>query len=606
MCGIIAVVGKEPVASLIIDGLSRLEYRGYDSAGVVLCENELIRFRESNGTDSLSRLATDVILKDCKATLGIGHTRWATHGKPSIENAHPLFDCNNEFAIVHNGIIENHFELKEELLKRGHEFTSNTDSEVIAHLAEESVEAGKNLGEILSKVVSQLHGTYAIGLVGSKFPNELAVAKNISPLIIGVADDFIAVASDIPALLGKVSEFYLVFDGQCIDIKDQEINVVSANGEITDILRTEVNWDLNAAEKGGYETFMLKEIHEQPSAVADTLRGKKGQLSTLVFDEMRLSAQELRDIEKIFLVACGSSFHAAMVAKYAIEHWTRLQVEIDIASEFRYRDPILDSRTLVVGVSQSGETIDTLQAIKEAKRWKSTVVAISNVVDSSLSREADTVLYTRAGPEVGVAATKTYVSQITALEILALALAELRGTLYPSEVDKLFDELSSVPLLIDETLKSETTYREISREISYSKDFFFLGRHVGYPTALEAALKLKEISYLHAEGYAAGELKHGPIALVDDKVVAIGIATKNRLLDKVKSNLEEVKARGALIAVVASEEFTKYCFKVPVTHELFHPIIDIIPMQFLAYELAQINGNDVDRPRNLAKTVTVE
>ncbi|NNN20431.1 MAG: glutamine--fructose-6-phosphate transaminase (isomerizing) [Acidimicrobiales bacterium] len=612
MCGIIGATGPIPVAEILIEGLERLEYRGYDSAGVALVvEGGIWRTRAAVSTVSMKSLADAIVSAPNVLDAGIGHTRWATHGAPNERNAHPHTDCTGKVAIVHNGIIENHAMLSARLIEDGHHLASDTDSEVIAHLVEENLRDGKSLTQAVLNTLKVIEGTYAIAAIRSDEPGTVVAARNVSPLIVGVSEGASYVASDIPAILGRAEKYFSVADGQVVTLKGENLQVDVVGDAPSELTPLEVSWDLDMAQKGGYESFMLKEIDEEPRAIADTLK-MRGIEAIEMFDELNLDPAILRQIDKIFLVACGTSFHAAMVAKYAFEHWCKIPVELDIASEFRYRDPVVDGKTLVIGVSQSGETIDTLQALREARRLGSHAIAVANVVDSSMTREADGVLYTRAGPEIGVAATKTFVAQVAILEAFALSLAELRNTLYKSETESLMNELLTIPLKVERAIARASEYRSVAKEIGDCKDFFFLGRHVGYPTALEGALKLKEISYLHAEGFAAGELKHGPIALIDSSSVVIGVATRGRLWSKVLSNLEEVRARGARVVVIANEDddqtalFGDYVFKVPSTHELFAPLIDIIPLQFLAYDLAKQHGNDVDRPRNLAKTVTVE
>jgi glucosamine--fructose-6-phosphate aminotransferase (isomerizing) len=514
--------------------------------------------------------------------------------------------------VVHNGIIENHFELAAELSASGHELVSDTDSEVLAHLIEASLADGKALVDAVRACVRSVRGSLAMVAVHSADPALLVAARRVSPLIVATTDRIGFVASDVPALLGRADVMYVLEDGQVAEVRPGEIRVVGADGEISVPVELKVDWDLTAAQKGGFDNFMLKEIHEQPAAVADTLMGRLSPGGTVLLDEMRIDDDELREVEKVFIVACGSSYHAGLVAKYAMEHWARMAVEIDIASEFRYRDPILDSRTLVVGVSQSGETLDTLQAIRYARRWNAKVLVVTNVVDSSMAREADGVFYTRAGPEIGVAATKTFLAQLVALETLSLYLAGLRGTLYPAEISDLLDSMQELPAKVASALGRSEEVFNLAAAYAASAEFFFIGRHVGYPVALEGALKLKEISYLHAEGYPAGELKHGPIALLEEGSIVVGIATRTRLWEKMMANVAEVRARGAVVVLVANEgdeetgSVGDATLWVPSTHPLFAPVLDVIPLQLFAYALARARGNDVDRPRNLAKTVTVE
>jgi glucosamine--fructose-6-phosphate aminotransferase (isomerizing) len=545
---------------------------------------------------------------------GIGHTRWATHGRPSVTNAHPHVDCTGRIALIHNGIIENHHELADELFKVEHDLESETDTEVLAHLIESALllNPAGGLVAAVRAALRRVRGAFALAVVSRDEPDLIVAARRVSPLIMGVTDTEAFLASDIPALLDRTRRFFLLEDDQIAELRPGAIRVTTMGGTEISPTPLTVEWDLDAARKDGYDDYMSKEMHEQPRAVANTLLGRQLPDGSLALDEVRLSDDELRSVDKIFIVACGSSYHAGLMAKYAIEHWARLPVEIDIASEFRYRDPVLDSRTLVIGVSQSGETVDTLQALREARRWNAKVLVISNVVDSSMAREADAVLYTRAGPEIGVAATKTHLAQITALEILALYLAQLRGTLYPAEATDLFTAMSDLPTRVETALSRASDVELVARTYRDSPSFIFLGRHVGYPVALEGALKLKELSYLRAEGFPAGELKHGPIAMVESGTVVIGVATRTRLWEKMMANVEEVKSRGATVVLVANDGDEETASRadavlwVPETHQLFAPIVDVVPLQLFAYSLARLHGLDVDRPRNLAKTVTVE
>jgi glucosamine--fructose-6-phosphate aminotransferase (isomerizing) len=614
MCGITGAVGGGPVVGLLLEGLGRLEYRGYDSAGVALLEGGGVwRARAATGTKSLVELARLTGQAEHPGRTGIGHTRWATHGRPVEANSHPHLDCTGRLALVHNGIIENYLELGEELIGSGHELASETDTEVLAHMVEAELSRGLGLRDAVAACLGRVSGTFSIAVLHADEPDLIVAARCVSPLIVGREDGRGLVASDIPALLGKASELYALEDGQVAEVRPGSVSVTTLRGDSVEPRPLSVDWDLEEAEKSGFEDFMLKEIHEQPRAVADTLLGRAQLGEQMRLDEVRLSDEELRGVEKVFVVACGSSYHAGMVAKYAIEHWTRLPVEIDIASEFRYRDPVLDDRTLVVGVSQSGETVDTLRAMREAKRWGAKLLVISNVVDSSMAREADAVLYTRAGPEVAVASTKTTLAQVAALEALALYLARLRGILYGEEVAGLLSSLADLPRHIETCLGRAASVRSATARFEGVHDFFLLGRHVGYPVALEGALKLKEIAYVRAEGYPAGELKHGPIALIQPGTVVVAVATGNPLRDKVMSNVAEVRARGATVVLVANDEDTDAAgqadevFWVPrASHPLFAPLVDLVPLQLFAYHLAKRKGHEVDRPRNLAKTVTVE
>jgi len=618
MCGIIGITGGEKTLDVLLEGLARLEYRGYDSAGLAVLSptdgGPLWRARAANGTRSLEDLVKRTEDAPSGPSTGIGHTRWATHGRPSEANAHPHVDCTGQLALVHNGIIENHLELSDELVLAGHHLESDTDTEVLAHLIESELGTHPEAGLVgaVRETLRRVRGYFAIAVIHSGEPDLIVAARRVSPLVMGLTETEAMLASDIPALLGRTRSFLLLEDDQIAELRPGSIRVTTLDGtEVIPPLRT-VDYDLDAARKDGYPDYMSKEMHEQPMAVANTLLDRLLPDGTLALDEVRISDDELRSIDKVFIVACGSSYHAGLMAKYAIEHWARLPVEIDISSEFRYRDPVLDSRTLVIGVSQSGETVDTLQALREARRWNAKVLVISNVVDSSMTREADAVLYTRAGPEIGVASTKTHLAQITALEILALYLAQTRGTLYPHEAREFLDAMGALPDKVETALERAADVEVVATAYRASPSFIFLGRHVGYPVALEGALKLKELSYRWAEGFPAGELKHGPIAVVEPGTVVIGVATRTHLWEKMMANVAEVKSRGATVVLVANdgdeetERQADAVLWVPETHQLFSPIVDVVPLQLFAYSMARLHGLDVDRPRNLAKVVTVE
>ena len=618
MCGIIGITGGEETLDVLLEGLARLEYRGYDSAGLAVLSptdgGPLWRARAANGTRSLEDLIKRTEDAPSGPSTGIGHTRWATHGRPSEANAHPHVDCTGQLALVHNGIIENHLELSDELVLAGHHLESDTDTEVLAHLIESELGTHPEAGLVgaVRETLRRVRGYFAIAVIHSGEPDLIVAARRVSPLVMGLTETEAMLASDIPALLGRTRSFLLLEDDQIAELRPGSIRVTTLDGtEVIPPLRT-VDYDLDAARKDGYPDYMSKEMHEQPMAVANTLLDRLLPDGTLALDEVRISDDELRSIDKVFIVACGSSYHAGLMAKYAIEHWARLPVEIDISSEFRYRDPVLNSRTLVIGVSQSGETVDTLQALREARRWNAKVLVISNVVDSSMTREADAVLYTRAGPEIGVASTKTHLAQITALEILALYLAQTRGTLYPHEAREFLDAMGALPDKVETALERAADVEVVATAYRASPSFIFLGRHVGYPVALEGALKLKELSYLWAEGFPAGELKHGPIAVVEPGTVVIGVATRTHLWEKMMANVAEVKSRGATVVLVANdgdeetERQADAVLWVPETHQLFSPIVDVVPLQLFAYSMARLHGLDVDRPRNLAKVVTVE
>ena len=618
MCGIIGITGGGNTLDVLLEGLTRLEYRGYDSAGLSVLSTTAgeapWRARAANGTRSLEDLRKRVEDAPADAATGIGHTRWATHGRPSEGNAHPHVDCSGQLALVHNGIIENHLELSDELVGNGHHLESETDTEVLAHLIESDLAADPDAGLVgaVRATLGRVRGYFAIAVIHASEPDLIVAARRVSPLVMGLTETEAFLASDIPALLGHTRSFLLLEDDQIAELRPGSIRVTTLDGtEVFPPERT-VDYDLDAARKDGYPDYMSKEMYEQPMAVANTLLDRVLPDGTLALDEVRISDDELRAVDKVFIVACGSSYHAGLMAKYAIEHWARLPVEIDISSEFRYRDPVLDSRTLVIGVSQSGETVDTLQALREARRWHAKILVISNVVDSSMTREADAVLYTRAGPEIGVASTKTHLAQIAALEILALYLAQIRGTLYPHEARVFLDAMGALPGKVETALGRAADVEAVATAYRDAQNFIFLGRHVGYPVALEGALKLKELSYLRAEGFPAGELKHGPIALVEPGTVVIGVATRTRLWEKMMANVAEVKSRGATVILVGNdgdEETARQAdavLWVPGTHQLFAPVVDVVPLQLFAYWMARLHGLDVDRPRNLAKVVTVE
>ncbi len=621
MCGIIGVTGEPDALPLLIDALQRLEYRGYDSAGVALVvDGNIWRARKARAkpvpnTVTPSPVAELAILVADAPTghaAAIGHTRWATHGHPTDENAHPHVDCTGRLALVHNGIIENHHELRVDLVAEGHTFTSATDTEVLAHLIERHMAAGRSLAEATRHTLRAVRGAFSIAVIHADEPDTIVAARRSTPLVLGLHDGVALLASDIPALIGRTRQVFALADDELAVLTPGVITVTTLDGAAVTPDELHITWDLEAAQKGGFDDFMSKEIHEQPEAVANTLLDRRAPDGRLVLDEMRLSDDELRQIDKVFIVACGSSYHAALVAKYAIEHWVKLPTEVDIASEFRYRDPVLNERTLCVGVSQSGETLDTSEALKEAARLGAKVLVVSNVVDSSMARAADGVLYTRAGPEIGVASTKCHLAQIVALEILGLYLAQVQGTLTAAEITSVLDAMDGLPALVTTALSRAGDVDDVATKLTDARDFFFLGRHVGYPMALEGALKLKELAYLRAEGYPAGELKHGPIALIEPGTVVVGVATRNRLWEKFLSNIAEVHSRGATVVLVAEDgdqeaaAVADHVLWVPPTDPLLSPVVGVVPLQQLAYRLALLHNHDVDRPRNLAKTVTVE
>ena len=527
-------------------------------------------------------------------------------------NAHPHLDCSGNIAIIHNGIIENHAELQEELEQRGHLFSSVTDSEVLAHLIEESRAEGLELLEAVRQSLLVVRGAFAVAAMDATEPDVIVAARRISPLILGTAAGVTYLASDIPAILDRANAFYAVNDDEIVRLSPSGFRAVDLDGVPVRLHQLTIDWDLETAEKGGHEDFMSKEINEQPEAIRATLLDRRRRDGTITFDEMRVSDEELREVNRVVIVAAGTSNHAGQVAKYAIERWARLSVDVDISSEYRYRDPIVEVGTLVIGVSQSGETIDTIQAIREAKRRGARVIGVTNIVGSSLARESDAVIYTRAGLEVSVASTKAFVAQVAALEVLALRLAQLRNTVTDDDIDALFKGIKAVAGQVATTLERSASVEDIAKQLLGARDFFFIGRHVGFPTSLEGALKLKELSYLHAEGYPAGELKHGPLALIEPGVVVVAVVTDPAMHEKMLSNLAEVKARGATVVAVATDDdeyidaIADYVLRVPATEPLFTPMVDVVPLQLFAYAMARGLGRNVDRPRNLAKTVTVE
>ena len=627
MCGIIGVTGEVDALPVLLGALHQLEYRGYDSAGVAVVvdgtdragapSTEIWRRRTAGGTDSVAKLAD--LTRDGipgggagREHAAIGHTRWATHGGRTPENAHPHTDCTGRLALIHNGIIENHTALRAELEAAGHTLTSATDTEVMAHLVEQEIADGASLADAVRSMLRRVEGAFSIAIISADEPDTIVAARHSTPLVLGLEDGMALLASDIPALIGHTRQVYALADDEVAILSPGALSVTTLDGDPVWPEQLTITWDVEAAQKGGYEDYMSKEMREQPQAVADTLMDRRGPGSELILDEMRLSADDLRSIDKVFIVACGSSYHAAQVAKYAIEHWVKLPVEVDIASEFRYRDPVLNPRTLCVGVSQSGETLDTAEAMREAARLGAKVLVVSNVVDSSMARAADGVLYTRAGPEIGVAYTKCHLAQIAALEVLGLYLAQIFGTLSGERISLILNAMEGLPDLVGEGLARADEVDDVAAKLTDARDFFFLGRHVGFPVALEGALKLKELAYLRAEGYPAGELKHGPIALIEPGTVVVGIATRNPQWSKMLSNVAEVRSRGATIVLVAddgdeeSAAVADHVLWVPPTEPLLSPVVGVVPLQQLAYRLARLHGHDPDRPRNLAKTVTVE
>jgi glutamine---fructose-6-phosphate transaminase (isomerizing) len=607
MCGIVGYVGPDQALPIVIEGLRRLEYRGYDSAGVAVLNGGLSVVKRAG---KLSQLAEALEPVDTvPGSVGMGHTRWATHGAPTDSNAHPHTDCTGRIAVIHNGIIENFTVLRSGLEKRGHVLASETDTEVVAHLIEEKSGA---LADRVRETVRELEGAYALVVLGSDDPDVIVGVRVSSPLIVGLGRGENILASDIPAVLQKTRTVLPLDERQVVEVRADAVRVTDLDGNEVHGGPFEVDWDVARAQKGGFDDFMLKEIHEQPTAIRDTLAGRVNDQGLLAMDELHTDTDVLREVDKVFVVACGTAFHSGLVAKYAIEHWTRIPVEIDIASEFRYRDPVLGPDTLTLAVSQSGETIDTLEAARHARRQGSKVLAVTNTIGSSLAREADAVMYTHAGPEICVAATKTFATQMAALHLVALYLAQVRGAMFPVEIVDIVNRMRELPGQVRRTLGLDEQVHAIAEELRDARDVLFIGRHTGYPAALEGALKLKELSYVHAEGYPAGELKHGPIALVEEGVPVVAVATECHVYPKVLSNIQEVRARGARVIAVASEgdeEIAKHAndvLYVPRVPELFAPVVVAPPLQMLAYHVAKLRGCDVDQPRNLAKSVTVE
>ncbi|MBR6711282.1 MAG: glutamine--fructose-6-phosphate transaminase (isomerizing) [Selenomonadaceae bacterium] len=609
MCGIVGYIGSGEAAEFLLEGLSKLEYRGYDSAGIAVYDGSDVRVEKSVGRLAALR---DKIREDMpKGSLGIGHTRWATHGRPSDSNAHPHTDCSGDFVIVHNGIIENYLGLKEDLIEKGHAFKSETDTEVVAHLLEEVYNG--DFEASVREVLRRIEGSYSLVFMSKKHPDRLICTKQDNPLVIGLGEGENFVASDIPAIIARTRRTFIMNDGEVAVVRKDSIEITDRRGEPVKKKVFEVNWNAEAAEKGGYEHFMLKEIHEQPKAVRDTMSqriAKDG--SAIVMDELKWDADFLNSFNKIYIVACGTAYHAGLVGKFYIEKLARIVVEVDVASEFRYRDPVVDENTLLIVVSQSGETSDTLAALKESKRLGAKTLAITNVVGSSIAREADQVLYTWAGPEIAVASTKAYTTQLVLMFMLALYMAEIKKTVKPERCRELISLLKKLPSQVSETLSDVEPIKTFAKHYGFNEDVFYIGRSLDYDVALEGALKLKEVSYIHAEAYAAGELKHGTLALIIEGVPVIALATQKSVYEKTLSNIKEVKARDAVVIGIAAEgdeELEKYVdhvMKVPETDELLIPLLTVVPLQLLAYYAAITRGCDVDKPRNLAKSVTVE
>ncbi|KAF0958240.1 Glutamine--fructose-6-phosphate aminotransferase [isomerizing] [Rhodococcus sp. T7] len=597
-----------------------MEYRGYDSAGIAVLDGQgrMAVERKAGRLANLEAELDEVGAEHFTGSTGIGHTRWATHGRPTDRNAHPHRDAGNTVAVVHNGIIENFAPLRAELEHDGIDFASDTDTEVAVHLVARAYASGETAGDFVASALSvlrRLEGAFTLVFTHSDHPDTIVAARRSTPLVIGVGEGETFLGSDVAAFIEHTRDAVELGQDQVVVITADGYSILNFDGSEAQGRPFRIDWDLAAAEKGGHDYFMLKEIEEQPGAVADTLLGHFAD-GKIVLDEQRLSDQELRDVDKVFVVACGSAYHSGLLAKYAIEHWTRLPVEVELASEFRYRDPVLDRSTLVVAISQSGETADTLEAVRHAKDQKARVLAVCNTNGAQIPREADAVLYTRAGPEIGVASTKAFLAQVTANYLVGLALAQARGTKYPDEVAREYADLEAMPALVSRVLETVEPVRALARELASSSTVLFLGRHVGYPVALEGALKLKELAYMHAEGFAAGELKHGPIALIEDglPVIVVMPSPKGRavLHSKLLSNIREIQARGARTVVIAEEgdeavrPFADHLIEIPAAPTLLQPLLSTVPLQVFAAEVAQTRGYDVDKPRNLAKSVTVE
>ncbi|WP_456384685.1 glutamine--fructose-6-phosphate transaminase (isomerizing) [Persephonella sp.] len=603
MCGIIGYVGKRNAVPVLLYGLQRLEYRGYDSAGIAVIDKNGDKIIVEKQVGKIKDLQEHLWNRKIEGHTALGHTRWATHGPPTIENAHPHTSQRGTISIVHNGIIENYLELKEELIKKGYRFRSETDTEVVAHLFEELYTG--DLLETALKVAKKLEGAYAIGVISTYEPDKIVGIKKGSPLIVGLGKDENFIASDIPAVLEYTKDFIVLEDGEIAVVTKDNVEVYNLKGKKLEKKPLHVTWDISVAEKAGYKHFMQKEIHEQPRTIGDTITGFSSSKDEKLFEA-------IKDADRLYIIACGTSYHAGLVGKFWIEKFARIPVEVDYASEYRYRDRIINDRTVVMGISQSGETADTRFALLDAKKEGAKTIGLVNVVGSSLSRETDYVMYTYCGPEIGVAATKTFTAQLVTLLLFALEAGLKKGTVSKPEYKKLYDELLHIPSKVESILNNEEGIKEIAHKYMNAQDFLFLGRNINYPIALEGALKLKEISYIHAEGYPAGEMKHGPIALIDDKLPVVCVIPQDKYYEKMFSNLQEVKARKGKVISVATEGDTKVkelsddVIYIPPASDVLYPVLTVVPLQLLSYHIATLLGKDVDQPRNLAKTVTVE
>ena len=609
MCGIVGYVGPRETVGILMEGLRRLEYRGYDSAGIAVFHGGNIEVRRARG--KLKILEEAIAGESLEGRIGIGHTRWATHGRPSDDNAHP--HKAGSIAVVHNGIIENYLSLKKVLVEEGRVFTSETDTEVIAHLIDHFMRKGLPFAESVRHALTEIKGSYALGILCEEEPNKLIGARSESPLVVGLGEGELFIASDTPAVLTYTRDFIFLEDGEMAVLSDGEVEVLDLEGKGVPREPKRVMWNPLMAEKGGYKHFMLKEIMEQPRAVTDTIRGRISEdRSEIIFDGLDSDEKMLEEINKIAIVACGTSFHAALVGRYLVESLCRIPVETDIGSEFRYRNPLVDEKTLLVAISQSGETADTLGALREGKKRGARTLAICNVVESSLSRESDYTIFTYAGPEIGVASTKAFSTQLVTLYLVSLFLGKRSGQIGHTQMGEYIEELVKLPHLLEEVVRGHKEIERVARKYVHAKNFLYLGRGINYPIALEGALKLKEISYIHAEGYPAGEMKHGPIALIDREMPVVVLATRDDTYEKVMNNIEEVHAREGRIIALASQDDGEIASKVedvisiPPTISILTPVLLTIPLQLLAYYIADFKGNDVDQPRNLAKSVTVE
>ena len=614
MCGIIGYIGPKDVVPVLIEGLRRLEYRGYDSAGVALVEGAHVEVRRSAG--KLSRLEEVIRTHPVKGDYGVGHTRWATHGRPTEENAHPHRDCTGQIVVVHNGIIENHLDLKRQLETEGHTFETETDTEVVAHLVERE-SRGDGLENAVRRALVELRGLFGLVLVAANDPDKIVAVRNGPPIVLGMGDKEFLVASDIPAVLSHTRDVVFLGDEEMAVITRTQVEFTDFSGRAVSKSTERIHWDPVMAEKAGYKHFMLKEIFEQPWAIQETVLGRfSEEQGTVILGELNLSDAELRDVEQVVILACGTSWHAALVGKFLIEQLARVRVDVDYGSEYRYRDPIAGRRSLAVVITQSGETADTLAALREAQRKEARSIAICNVVGSMATREADGTIYTHAGPEIGVASTKAFTSQLVALNLLALHLAKVRRNVAADEVQRQIEGLTQLTGLVQNTLACDATVAAIAKQFYRRSNFLYLGRGINYPIALEGALKLKEISYIHAEGYPAGEMKHGPIALIDENMPVVALVPTGPLFDKMMGNLQEAKTRGAAIIAVTDADpqaFSNvldaaqdFVIPIPPVHPMLTPILMVVPLQLLAYHIAVLRGCDVDQPRNLAKSVTVE